>query len=234
MREKPRKLRWTLMLGLLAALSAGAQQEISDAEKRLFSENHLKNVPNNTTLNYTFSKTGAHEKNFEDKVTIAVKASPKAEGKGKSCHVEFLTGEHKFNLPDIEEAGGNPVLLSFLERDIREMNRITRGPINYFRHRVRLAFAKDADVKAVDLKVDGKDLKGHQIIVSPFEDDPTRVRFERFSNKSYIITLSDQVPGGIYQLRSIMKERDDTSKPGEKSSISPMIDETLTFSGSKK
>ena len=43
---------------------------------------------------------------------------------------------------------GNPVLLYFLERDIREMERLTGGKSGYFRKAIRLALARSASVEA--------------------------------------------------------------------------------------
>ncbi len=221
--------RWGLLLALASALTAVAQDKISDAEKRLFMEQHLKNVSGKATLQYSFSKKGSYEKNYEDSVLVSVKP----QGKAKAVHVDFLSGERKFELPDVEDASGNPVVLSFLERDVREMHRITQGPVNYFRQRVRLALAQDADMTPVTVKLGGKELKATKIVLTPFEDDPRRARFERFSNKTYLITLCDEIPGGVYQMQTILNERQDTAKPGE-SSVSPMISETLTFVEMKK
>ena len=207
-----------------------AQQDISDAEKRVFLTDHLKNVAPATTLNYQFTKSGALESGFEDKVSIAVNAA-KA-GPGKNCHVEFLSGEHQFRgLPEvIENATGNPVILAFLERDLSEMKRLTKGQPNYYRKRIRVALADKAAAKPVTIKLGGKDVPGKEIVLTPYEDDPARPRYEKFSNKSYTITLSDEIPGGVYKLRSVMLERANK----DASTGKPMIEEMLIFTGSKK
>jgi hypothetical protein len=212
-----------------AKAPAEGEQAISEAERRLFMTPHLKALPVPSALEYTFSRKGSFEKTFEDTVVVGIKAS----GKAKSVHVEFLSGDRKFALPDVEDAQSNPVILSFLERDIRDMNRITRGPINYFRQRVRMALAEEAKLQQVTVNYGGKDIKATEIMLTPYENDPRRARFDRFSNKTYIFTVSEQVPGGVYQMRTILNERQDKAKPGE-SSVSPMIAETLTFAGVKK
>ena len=220
--------RYFFVALIALATSVFAQQEISDAEKHVFMEDHLKNVVGATTLNYQFTKAGALEKGFEDQVSVSIKPT----GAGKNCHVDFLTGEHQFRqLQDvIENATGNPVILAFLERDVSEMKRITKGQPNYYRKRIRMALAQNAEVKPVTIKFSGKELPGREIILTPYEDDPARPRYEKFSNKSYTITLSEEIPGGVYKLRSVMQGRANK----DASTGKPMIEETLTFTGSKK
>ncbi len=215
---------------ILIAASCYAQGQISDAENRVFMTDHLKNIAGPTTLNYRFIKSGALEKGFKDRVSMSVK--PASAGPGKNCNVDFLTGERQYRqLPEVfENATGNPVILAFLERDLAEMKRITKGQPNYYRKRIRMALAQKAETKRVKIKFSGKDLAGSEIVLTPFDDDPARPRYEKFSNKSYTITLSDEIPGGVYQLRSVMQERANQHATTGK----PMIEETLTFTGNTK
>ena len=210
-------------------VTAFAQQEVSDAEKRVFMTDHLKNVPGDATLSYGFSKSGSLEQNFQDKVTLTVKAP--ASGQGKSCHVDFLAGERQFKgIPElIENATGNPIILAFLERDLGEMKRITKGQPNYYRKRIRMNLAEKAEIRTINIKHEGKDISGVELLLKPYDNDPARSRYEKFSNKSYIITLSEQIPGGVYKMYSIMRERS-VDAAANKS----MIEETLTYTGIKK
>ena len=225
-----RHVFYSICVLALFAASSFAQQDISDAEKRVFMTDHLKNVAPATTLNYQFTKSGALETPFEDKVSLAVKA-PNA-GPGKNCHIDFLSGENQFKgLPEtIENATGNPVILAFLERDLGEMKRLTKGQPNYYRKRIRMALAQKAEARPVTIKFSGKDVVAKEIVLTPYEDDPARPRYEKFSNKSYTITLSDDIPGGLYKIHSRMNER--ASKAT--ATVKPMIEETLVFTGSKK
>ena len=225
-----RHVPYSICVLALFAASSFAQQDISDAEKRVFMTDHLQNVAPATTLNYQFTKSGALETAFEDKVSLAVKA-PNA-GPGKNCHIVFLSGENQFKgLPEtIENATGNPVILAFLERDLGEMKRLTKGQPNYYRKRIRMALAQKAEARPVTIKFSGKDVAAKEIVLTPYEDDPARPRYEKFSNKSYTITLSDEIPGGLYKIHSRMNER--ASKAT--ATVKPMIEETLVFTGSKK
>ena len=56
--------------------------------------------------------------------------------------------------------------------------------------------------------------------ISPFVNDPNRARFERESKMVYTFVLSDAVPGGVYQIKSLL--------PGETPGT-PVFEETLTL-----
>ncbi len=225
-----RHFTYSIIALAIVATSPFAQENISDAEKRVFMTDHLKGVAAATTLNYQFTKSGALESGLEGKVILTVKAANS--GPGKNCLIEFLSGEQQFRgLPEvIENATGNPIILAFLERDLSEMKRLTKGQPNYYRKRIRMALAQTADVKSVTVKVAGKDVAAKEIVLTPYEDDPARPRYEKFSNKSYTITLSDEIPGGLYKMHSRMIERAAKNVATAK----PMIEETLIFTGSKK
>ena len=149
------------LFATLALLSASAdtiaQEQVSDAEKRVFMTDHLKSVTGPATLSYEFTKSGTLEKGFQDKVTLSVKAP--ANGPGKNCHIDFLAGERQFKgVPDlIENATGNPIILAFLERDLGEMKRITKGQPNYYRKRIRMNLAEKAEIRPVTIKHEGKE-----------------------------------------------------------------------------
>jgi hypothetical protein len=222
-------------VGVLAALTfilaaptpgGGAdEQRFSDAEKRIFLTDQLANVGPTATLRYDFSKTGDLEENFQDKVSMSVRPSDSKVGKHVS--VSYLTGERRLELPDIDEATGNPVTMFFLERDVREMRRITGGPTNYYRERIRLALAQRAKVQATTFKYRGREIQGDEISVEPYADDPRRARFAKYANKAYFFVLSDQVPGGVYQLRTVMKAA--AQGRSARAAAGTLIEETLTF-----
>jgi hypothetical protein len=224
---------WHALAVLLCLLAAGAphaqQQPISEAEQRLFLDYHLKNVADSTVLRYRFTKSGSLEEAFDDEASVEVKKSQS--GNGKQCKVSYLSGTRAFPLPEIGEATANPVVLSFLERDVREMQRITKGQANYFRKRVRMALAEAADVKPVTFKFNGSEVRGVEIKLTPFADDPMRARFEKFSNKRYTFTLSDQIPGAVYRLHSVMHEGGEGATDAK---AAPLIEEVLTIEQSDK
>ena len=211
----------TLLATAALALPAWAAEDYSPAERALFMTNHLAGTKPPATLRYAFTKSGSLEEGFEDKVAVKLKAAPG----GKCCmaDAEFLTGARRLSLPEIDQAQGNPAVLYFLERDIREMNRLTKGQQNYFRKRIRMAVYQGAQVEDVTVSFRGKDVPARQIRIAPYLDDPLRTRFEKLANKTYVFTLSDAVPGGLYAIR--------TRIAGDTADAAPLIVEEMVVDG---
>lgn len=209
--------------GALLACSAYAfaDQPISPAEERLFLANHLGNLPPNAVLRYAYSKAGSLEPAREDTVRVAV--IPASTGSGRQVSVDYLTGAQKFELPGLDTATANPVILFFLERDIREMQRRTDGKAAYFRKRIRMALADAAEVRPVNFEFNGHSVTGDEITIHPYRNDPLKSRFEQLVGKTYTFTLSNQVPGMLYRIQTVVRA------PGSAEGSPPLIEETLSL-----
>jgi hypothetical protein len=164
---------------MLPAQPGAAADDVSPAEKALFVTNHLATLKPPTTLRYSFRKSGTLEPGFDDKVSILLRAQP--DGRCCAASAEFLSGSRRLSLPEVESAEGNPVILYFLERDIREMQRLTKGQQNYFRKRIRMAVYQGATMSAVSASYLGRSVAARQITVAPYLDDPLRARFEKLA-----------------------------------------------------
>jgi len=197
-------------------------QPISQAETLLFMTDHLKGATLPSHFDYTFRRDGTMETAFEDSVEMDLK--PRGKDKGNLATARFLSGNRSVKYPPVENAQGNPVVGWFLDRDITEMERLTGGKSPYFRKRIRLALVDKAEVRPVKFAFGGKEVSGTEIKISPYLDDPNKAKFGKVSTaKYYVFTLSDQVPGGVYQIRAVVPEDGATDRK-------PLIDETLTFS----
>jgi hypothetical protein len=212
-------------IAVLGALPcAGSTQPVSDAEQRLFLDPHLDNLPADAVVNYRFVRSGSLEPGFEDRVRLEVHKSAQ---QGHSTHVDYLSGTHAFPLPDLESARGNPVILSFLERDVREMERMTGGKAAYFRKRVRVALAEKAEVSKVALEVGGRTVDGVRIRITPYVGDPLSGRYTALADKAYEFVLSQQVPGMLYEMHSTSRDA------GAPADAPPTLEERLTFTGAE-
>jgi len=198
-----------------ASVRAEGAPTMSLAERLLF----MNEPP--LTLNYRFRKAGALEPGFDDRVAIDLRAAP--DGSCCAASGRFLSGPRAVMLPDIEQARANPVLLYFLEHDVRDMNRLTKGAPAYFRKRIRLAIADDAKVSDVTLQYQGRSVAGRLIEIEPYRNDPTRQRYARYADKAYQFFVSDAVPGGVYGVRTVMR----AAAAGE----APLIIEQLFIEG---
>lgn len=189
-------LRVTLAVALvLTPALAFAAQDFSAAEQAIFMADQLGNVRPPSTLRYSFHKAGSLEAGFDD--TVAVTLSPQADGSCCASKGEFLSGARKVALPEIDNAKANPVILYFLEHDIREMHRLTKGSENYFRKRIRMAIYQGATVAPASFRYKGQAIAGQEISFKPYLDDPNRYRYEKLAGKEYRFLLSDAVPGGV-------------------------------------
>ena len=158
-----------VMLLLFPAAMAFADDRYSDAEKLLFETDHLKKFTKPAKLYYSFVKSGTLEQNFRDSVEISIdKVMPDG---SKNVTAEFLSGSNKINFPPMKEAKGNPVLLWFLERDLREMQRLTGGKPPYFKRRIRIALSDHAEVRPVKIVYDGNEVIGKEIKIAPYVND---------------------------------------------------------------
>lgn len=202
---------------------AADPSQFSVAEKRLFIDDHLRGIHGPATLEYTFTKRGSLEDPFDDTARVIVGA-PTAGG-GQSVKVEYLSDTRKLELSDIDGANANPVILFFLERELREMNRLTGGSINYYRKRIRMALAEGGQVKEVTINIGPRRIAATEIHIAPYRDDPARSRYEKFAEKTYVFTLSDDVPGKVVELHGELSTPPDRS--GKASEI--ILSETLRF-----
>jgi hypothetical protein len=199
------------LLVAAAALSAPAaandnskkEPNFSEAERALFMSDHLATIKPPTTLRYAFRKSGSLEPGFDDKVSLIL--TQQADGSCCDSKAEFLDGPRRLVLPDVQGAHGNPVILYFLERDVREMSRLTKGQSSYFRKRIRMAVFQGASVRETSVTYGGKTVPAREIRVAPYSDDPLRVRFESLADKQYVFTLSDAVPGGVVAIVGLIK-----------------------------
>ena len=215
------RLAGAALAASMLAGAASAAEDYSPAERALFMTNHLATTKPPATLRYSFSRSGSMEEGFDDKVAVKLKA--RADGKCCMAEAEFLTGARRLSLPEVDEAQANPAVLYFLGRDIREMNRLTKGQQNYFRKRIRMAVYQGAQIQEVSVSFRGKPVAAREISIAPYIDDPLRVRFEKLANKRYVFTLSDAVPGGVYAIR--------TRIDGATADAAPLIVEEMVLDG---
>lgn len=211
----------TLLAWTPPASSQEGKQDYSRAERLIFMSNQLAQIKPPATLRYNFRKSGALEEPFQDNVTITLTK----DANGPCCRAQgsFLSGARRLELPEIENVEANPVILYFLEHDVRDMKRLTKGSPAYYRKRIRMAIYNAAAVTDVSLPYRGRSVNAQRVEITPYADDPARSRFEKFARKSYQFYLAEAVPGGVYGIRTVMRS--------EAADAAPMIVEELFIDG---
>ena len=92
---------------------------------------------------------------------------------------------------------------------------------------IKLALENDAEITEVKVPYGDQSNSGLKIKITPYLNDPQRDKFERFANRYYEFTLSDAVPGYIYQIRTVDPGNSaENEKAGESDFL---LEETLTF-----
>jgi hypothetical protein len=202
---------------LLAGASAWAQTQTpvpdaSPAERLVFLTPHLLTLKPPMALQYQFVRKESRGGGFTDKVDLHLSPG----GNSPCCNVEgsFLSGERAFRVPAITDATANPVLLYFLEHEIRQLQRATKGQAAHFQKRIRLAMVDGATMTPTTVQWQGRDVPATAVRITPYVDDPYRVRFESEAQKAYTFVMSDAVPGQVFQIRAEL----------------PGLEETLTLS----
>jgi len=217
---------WALAAALAYAAGAARADDttaISRAETMLFLTPHLEQVKPPKRLHYEFRKSGSLEKGFTE--TLDVDISTGSDGKRKIAMRSFSsTGQRQS--PEFESTETNPALLFYLNREISEMQRLTRGSPFHFAKQIRIALAESAKIKDVDIHFDGQTLRAQQITISPYQSDPYHDRYpdQRLTAKQYTFTVCDAVPGELYEVRGLVPAP--SGSPGDE----PVIDETLRLS----
>jgi hypothetical protein len=193
-----------LLAGLAVALTAAGEaehpQQFSRANTLLFMTDHVVDLPASTILPYHLTRISTLGDGFEDDITVRL-ISVGDDG-ARNVAVDYFTGPRERSVPTFVGVRGNPVLTLFLQRDINEMARQSRGRPRHFQTRIKRALEESARVEDTRFELGDRELAGQKITIDPFRNDPDRGRYEKFADKTYEFIVSPEVPGFIFQIRS--------------------------------
>jgi hypothetical protein len=107
------------------------------------------------------------------------------------------------------------------------MDRLTGGSWRHFQKMIKLALENEAEVTEVKVPYRDQDRPGLKIKITPYLEDQLRVKFERFASRYYEFTLSSDIPGYVYQIRTVDPGNDAEDKKAANSDL--LLEETLTL-----
>ena len=211
---------WLALSAVLPAVAAGGEVEqqpavkFSEAETRMWMTNQLHSVTRPMDLHYEFHRTGSHsmDLNFDDKVELSIETI-NADG-SKNGSLRFLPGTRAGPPQAIESSTVNLILGLYLSGDAREMTFLTdpdgkaRERWRYFERGIKSALADTATVKATTFDFDGRRWNGYEISFTPYVKDPRRSLFEKFADKRYSVVVSDDLPGYLYRIETLIPSED--------------------------
>lgn len=196
--------------------------QYTEAENQMWRTDHLANIKQPLSLYYEFVKSGTYEEGFTDSVYLNVL---KINDDGtKDAMLDFFTGERKqaVSPANVTHIVGNPVIGIYMQGDIYEMNRLTEGHWRHFQKQIKIALRNDAEVEPTTFNFNGKEYKGKKVYFSPYLKDPHRRDFKKFADKYYELIFSDEIPGSLYQITTIIPDK-------SKENAEPLIEEKLTL-----
>ena len=197
------------------------EYEFSNAENKLWMDKHLLNIEQPARLHYEFEKTGSYEEGFIDDVYLdIVKVN---EDGTRDAVLDFFSGEQKQMIApsNVEKITGNPVIGIYLQGDVYEMSRLTEGGWKYFHRQIKLAMADSNTSEQVVVELDGKQYDSEKIVLYPYENIKKKSRLKEFSDKSYEFIISDEIPGKLYQIKTVINDAENPDVP--------LVEEVLTL-----
>ena len=202
------------------------KEEITKAETLLFLDNHLSEIKSSTQFSYNIQSVGKLAKEASDIINVLLEYDKKM----ISAYAELASGKSVKYLSIVKYPQNNPIILYFLERDILEMQRLTKGQPNYFRKRIRTALAEGPRIKKINRMFKGKNISALTFTIKPYATDPLRnspgrAKYKKYSKKTYTFVLSREVPGHLLEI---------TTNIPSKNKKKILLKETVSFSNLKK
>ena len=192
-----------------AAAMPGELDPPSAAEHLLFLNPYLAAIHEPRTLVYDYVADSGSTPRMTDRAMLSLVAHK--DGRCCGTHVDFLSGANAVGLPDLDDPQGNPIVMYFLESEVRLLERSTHGQSSHFRRRIREALASGATVRDTTVRWGGRDVPAREVHIAPFENDPYRARFEREAKTEYTFLIADAVPGGVVRLASVLPPAGDAT-----------------------
>lgn len=222
-------MRIRMACALLALAVAGTQAQTppasapapssqpSEAEQLVFMHEHLAAQRQPRVLRYAYVADAAGQPQVTDRAVLTL--TNDAAGHCCQVHGDYLSGPMAVNLPDIPQARANPVLLYFLEGEVRLLQRSTSGQAAHFRRRIRQSLADNATVSDSTVPWGGRSVPARTVRITPFVDDPFRARFEDQATTEYSFVLADAVPGGVYAITATVPPKAGGAAPVARRSL---------------
>jgi hypothetical protein len=204
---RPLRARLT---GAWLVVLAGPVLAGPDASSLLFEAPAFVGVTTGTTLVYRLERTvsaadkpAAGPGPLPSVSTVELSLHPDAGTGAREARIVIVKNDARQTAGSFPDRVGNPVLLVLLERDVVEMSRALRGSPYYIRNRVREALGAATPAEPARFTFKGREVEGWRVAVSPFAQDRNRDKLREHAAKRYEFTLSDAVPGGVFEVRLV-------------------------------
>ena len=120
---------------------------------------------------------------------------------------------------------GNPLIMYFVETVIRDMSQNAGGSPYYIRNRIKESLVAAAEIKVIEVDLDGQSVKAQQVTLRPFEGDENTERMKGYDALALTVTVSDEVPGWYASLEARVPDT---------GSGTPLYRSALTFAAAER
>jgi len=187
------------------------EEPVSEAERLLWLTDQVTTLPVGTLLRYRYDAKSFDEDPIEDEVDLEIISVNEDGSRGASVY--FFTGDRNRNVEPFERSRGNPVLGIYLQDDVYRLEERAGGSWRYFHRKVKKALAHDATIEDIVVDFDGRKVPARRVSFQPFQYDELRDRFEEMADKRYSIIVSDQIPGSLYEIHTLVPGKEEGSPP---------------------
>jgi len=188
-----------------------SEEPVSEAERLLWLTDQVTTLPVGTLLRYRYDARSIDEDPIEDEVDLEIIAVNEDGSRGATVY--FFTGDRNRNVEPFERSRGNPVLGIYLQDDVYRLEERAGGSWRYFHRKVKKALAHDATIEDIEVEFEGRKVPARRVSFQPFQYDELRDRFEDLADKRYSIVVSDQIPGSLYEIHTLVPGREEGSPP---------------------
>jgi len=193
---------------LIATQISHAFDDLTPAQELIYERDHLIDTDIGQALNYRYKLQGLEISPVDDLVKANIER--KVDEIKRDIKIDFLSGEHRMILPAFNEYRGNPIIIAMLEYSAQFIGRETGGGTLYFRNRIRDGLAGDLPIETSNTEFDGQSIDVQTISFKPFETDAKLALTKQYKQLVYSISLSEDLPGGVLEIR--IQSKDETDK----------------------
>ena len=180
------------------AAAPAATADKPDVATLLFGTPQWDKAPVGAKLRYTFEKTTADASlglPFKDEVVLTLGAGEDA--KSRTTEMQLFSGVNRKPAGPFRSDQQNPVLLVILENNVQELSALFKANPRYIKNAIRKAWRDNAKIEPAQDEVDGKPVSVTRITVTPFVNDAEADRMKGLQTSSYVVDISNDVPGYI-------------------------------------
>ncbi len=181
-----------------SAAAPAATADKPDVATLLFGTPQWDKAPAGAKLRYTFEKTTAEASlgtPFKDEVVLTLGAGEDA--KSRTTEMQLFSGANRKPAGPFRSDQQNPLLLVILENNVQEFSTLFKANPRYIKNAIRKAWRENAKIEPAQDEIDGKPVAVTRITVTPFANDPESDRMKGLQTSSYVVDVSNDVPGTI-------------------------------------